>query len=116
MQQLRGRFLLRLWLGAARRQREERALLRLAACSVAGALPRSPGTALAMPECTPQSQLKVLTLQTADTWRPQELVTVPSAVRAHIAQALVPSQCTGVNRQRVNQARYACHQVTECVH
>ena len=63
-QQLRGRFLLRLWRGAARRQREERALLRLAACSVAGSLPRSPAAALALPDSTPPTQLKVLMLST----------------------------------------------------
>ena len=58
-QQLRGRFLLRLWRGAARRQREERALLRLAACSVAGSLPRSPAAALAAADSTLPTQLKV---------------------------------------------------------
>jgi hypothetical protein len=59
-QQLRGRFLLRLWRGAAGRQREERALMRLAACSVATSLPRSPpAAALAAPESTTPAQLKV---------------------------------------------------------
>ena len=62
-QQLRGRFLLRLWLASARRQREERALMRLAACSVAGSLPRSPGTAVASPDRAPPAQLKVSALQ-----------------------------------------------------
>ena len=59
MQQLRGRFLLRVWRLAARRQREERARSRLAACSTAGSLRHSPAAAPRAPGPTSTALLKV---------------------------------------------------------
>ena len=88
-QQLRGRFLLRVWLAAARRQREERVLMRLAACSVAGSLPRSPGTTVAAPERTPAVQLKVNAL----LWHTRLKVLVPVSTSAHRAQGNMWRSC-----------------------